>query len=112
MREDGRKVREGRELDIGANEGVESSGRADIDACKDRDEQAADQRCIERIVHLAVDAAKPAAEGGGIVPRKRPESSAGGDVAADAGDQGGQKRNDQQAESTSSRPGCLAVDLS
>lgn len=91
---DGGKVGKTGELHEGANEGVECGRRAHVDTREDGDYDAADQGCVEWVVHLAVDTAEPFREGGGSVASKGPEGTAGGDIAAAASDEGRQESDD------------------
>ena len=87
MREDISEVRQGGKLNIGPDKSVESSGRADVDASEDGDHAATDKSSIERIVQARINLPDPSGKGCRIVSSQCPQGAAGGDVAANAGNQ-------------------------
>ena len=111
VREDSHEVGKTGQLHEAADEGVESRGRAEVDAGQDGDDAAAGERGVEGVVEGRVDVAEPFREGRCAVARQCPESSAGGDVAASGCDQGGQEGDEQKAQSAAAGAGGLVVDL-
>jgi len=111
MRQDGAEVRQSRQDDEGADEGVEGDGGADVDAAHDGADDAAEDCCVEGVVEDGMDLREEVGKGGGVVARERPEGSAGGEVAADAGEERGQEGDDEEANGSSVASGCLAIDV-
>lgn len=110
--EDGHEVGQRRQLDEAANEGAKGSDRTKVDAGQDGDEHTASQGGVERVVESAVDAAEPLGERSGTVTGEGPQGPTSSDIAARCSDQGWNKGNDQEAQSTAAGAGRLVVDLS
>lgn len=111
VRQDGGEVGEGGENDVGADEGVEGGGGADVDAAHDGADDAAEGDGVERVLESRMHAAEELGRGGRVVAGERPESAGCGDVAADGGAEGGQEGEDEQADGAAGGAGGLAVDF-
>lgn len=111
MGENGGEVWKRWELDVGTNKGVESCGRSNVNASQDCYQTATDQGGIEGVVHFAVNAANKSGERSRVVSSKSPKRSASSYVATDAGNEGWEKGDNQQTESTASGSSSLTINL-
>ena len=111
VRQDGGEVGERGEDDEGADERAEGRGVADVDASQERADDGAGDDGVEGVLVAGVDAAKDAAAGDGVVARHGPEDAAGGEHAADDGDEGGEEGDDEEAQGAAVGTRRLTVDL-
>jgi hypothetical protein len=109
--EDSSEVRESRELDVGADEGVEGRCRAYVDAGQDGDHETTDQCRIEGIVHAVVDSTKETRKGGRVVARKCPQCPTSGDIASNTRYQGRKEGHNQQSQGTTTSTRSLAINF-
>ena len=87
MREDGGEVGEAGEDDEGVDEGVEGGLGAEVDAGEDGGDEGAEEDGVEGVAVLGAHAAEGARERRRVVACQGPEDPAGGQVAAEDGDQ-------------------------
>lgn len=111
MRKNSSGIRQGRQDDERADEGAECGGVTDVDTAEDDSDQAADEDRVERVLEAVVDSTEVAAEGGSAVAGQCPEDTAGGEVAADDGDEEWQHGDDDEAERAAAGAGDLEVDF-
>lgn len=97
--------------DEGPHECCEGRGVHDLDDRQQSADDGAHDRCVEGVAEARVDLTYPVRVRDCVVACERVQHAAGGEVAADAGAEGGEKDDDEETEGAAAGVGRLAVDF-